>query len=261
MILNKIVEATKVRIEKKKREISLKDIKELALKVKNNQISFKDSLNKKDIAFICEVKKASPSKGIISDNFDYIQISKEYEEAGANAISVLTEPDFFKGSVEYLKVIRKEVNIPILQKDFIIDEYQIYEARVIGANAILLICSILNIETIRKYISIADRLGLDCLVEAHNEEEINMALSSGARIIGVNNRNLKTFDVDINNSINFRKLVPKDILFVSESGIKTSNDINNLRKNGVNAVLIGETLMKSNDKKKELNLLRGKINE
>lgn len=261
MILNKIVEATKIRIEKKKRERSLNDIKELALKVKNNQISFKDFLNKKDIAFICEVKKASPSKGIISDNFDYIQISKQYEEAGANAISVLTEPDFFKGSIEYLKAIRKEVNIPILQKDFIIDQYQIYEAKLIGANAILLICSILNIETIRKYISIADSLGLDCLVEAHNEEEINMALSSGARIIGVNNRNLKTFDIDINNSINLRKLVPKDILFVSESGIKTSNDINNLRKNGVNAVLIGETLMKSNDKKKELNLLRGKINE
>lgn len=257
MILDKIVAATIIRIEKAKKNISLNEMTMLAKK-SESPFAFENALKQKDISFICEVKKASPSKGIIANDFPYIKIVKEYEKAGAAAISVLTEPDFFMGSVDYLKDIKQNVTIPVLQKDFIIDEYQIYEASAIGANAILLICAILSIAKVKKFIKIADSLGLSCLVEVHDEQEVKKAIEAGSRVIGVNNRNLKTFEVDINNSINLRGLVPKSIIFVSESGIKTANDINALREIGTNAVLIGETFMRSNHIKAELDILRGK---
>jgi len=257
MILDEIVDATIIRIEKAKKNISLNEMIMLAEK-SEPPFAFENALKQKDISFICEVKKASPSKGIIANDFPYIKIAKEYEKAGAAAISVLTEPDFFMGSVDYLKDIKQNTTIPVLQKDFIIDEYQIYEASIIGANAILLICAILSIDKVKKFIKIADSLGLSCLVEAHNDQEVKKAIEADARVIGVNNRNLKTFEVNINNSINLRGLVPKSIIFVSESGIKTTNDINALREIGTNAVLIGETFMRSNHIKEELDILRGK---
>ena len=257
MILDQIVEAAIVRIGKARKNISLN--KMMTLTKKNSRsFTFENALKQKDISFICEVKKASPSKGIISDDFPYLKIAKEYEKAGAAAISVLTEPQFFMGSIEYLKEIKQNTAIPVLQKDFIIEEYQIYEASVIGADAILLICAILSKDKVKKFIEIADSLGLSCLVEAHNDQEVKKAIEAGARIIGVNNRDLKTFEVDINNSINLRKLVPENIIFVSESGIKTIQDINTLREIGADAVLIGETFMKSNHIKADLDILRGK---
>ena len=247
MILDEIVEKTKVRLEQKKKEKPFDLVKKEALSIVEQQFYFEKVLKSKEISFICEVKKASPSKGIIAD----------YEKSGANAISVLTEPYFFKGEDKFLKEIASEVKIPVLRKDFVIDEYMIYEAKILGASAVLLICSILNEDTLKKYIKIAASLGLSALVEAHDEDEIKMALRARARIIGVNNRNLKDFTVNINNSINLRKLVPEDIIFIAESGIKTSEDIEKLRKANVNAVLIGETLMRSKDKKTALEYLRG----
>lgn len=241
--------------DKSKSKFEIND--KLEKTIENNDFYFEKVLKSKEISFICEVKKASPSKGIIAEEFPYLEIAKEYEKSGANAISVLTEPYFFKGEDKFLKEIASEVNIPVLRKDFVIDEYMIYEAKTLGASAVLLICSILNEKTLKKYIKISDSLGLSALVEAHNENEIKMALRAGARIIGVNNRNLKDFTVNINNSINLRKLVPADIIFIAESGIKTSEDIKELRKAHVNAVLVGETLMRSEDKRKALEDLRG----
>lgn len=241
MILDEIVEKTKIRLEQKKREKPFNLVKKEALSIVEQQFYFEKVLKSKEISFICEVKKASPSKGVIAEEFPYLEIAKDYEKSGANAISVLTEPYFFKGEDKFLKEIVSEVKIPVLRKDFVIDEYMIYEAKILGASAVLLICSILNEDTLKKYIKIADILGLSALVEAHDEDEIKMALRAGARIIGVNNRNLKYFTVNINNSINLRKLVPENIIFIAESGIKTSEDIEELRKANVNAVLIGET--------------------
>lgn len=256
-VLDKIVEKTKIRVENLKKENKEVFYKELAVSINSEGFKFEKALGKKDISFICEIKKASPSKGIIAENFPYIPIAKEYESAGADAISVLTEPDFFLGSLDYLKEISSTVNTPLLRKDFIIDETQIYEAKCFGADAILLICSILDEEKLKKYIKIADSLGLSCLVEAHDEEEIKKAVQANARIIGVNNRNLKTFEVDINNSLKLRRFVPSDILFVSESGIKNRSQIEELVNNNVNAVLIGETFMRSKNKKRELDVLKG----
>ncbi len=257
MILDNIVEYTKIRLEILKAHNSLDALKAATKKFQTYiPYTFENALKTKDIAFICEVKKASPSKGIISEHFPYLQIAKEYEKAGASAISVLTEPHFFMGSNEYLREIKKVVNIPVLRKDFVIDPYQIYEAQLIGADAILLICSLLDTQQLKEYIKIADSLGLSSLVEAHDEVEINSALEAGARVIGVNNRNLKTFEVDIRTSIKLRELVPTDKVFVSESGIKTNEDISELRRNGTNAVLIGETLMKSGNISAELERLR-----
>ncbi len=259
MILDKIAAAAKVRIKNDKNQISLENMKQMAENLnKNTDFPFEAAVKEGDISFICEVKKASPSRGIIAEDFPYVEIAKDYEAAGAACISVLTEPDFFKGSNQYLTEIKKQVNIPVLRKDFIFDPYQIYQAKVIGADCILLICSLLEKETIRSYISLCDFLGLSALVEAHDEEEIKSAVYAGARMIGVNNRNLKTFEVDIRNSERLRKLVPDHILFVAESGIKTSKDIKLLRKAKVNAVLIGETLMRSTNKKQALNELRVK---
>ena len=211
----------------------------------------------KEISFICEVKKASPSKGVIAEDFPYLEIAREYERAGAAAISCLTEPEYFLGRDRYLEEIAGKVRIPVLRKDFTVDAYQIYEAKVLGASAILLICSILSDEQLREYIRIADGLGLSALVEAHDEQEIRRALSCGARILGVNNRNLKDFTVNVENSLNLRKHVPEEIIFVAESGIRTAEDIEGLRQGNVQAVLIGETLMRCEDKKAMLAELRG----
>lgn len=221
--------------------------------------SFEKALRKKDIAFICECKKASPSKGLISPDFPYLQIAKDYEAAGADCISVLTEPKWFLGSDNYLREISQNVTLPCLRKDFTVDGYMIYEARLLGASAVLLIAAILTDEQLKDYIGICDELGLSALVEAHNEAEVYRSLSAGARIIGVNNRNLKDFSVDTDNSLRLRSLIPRDVLFVSESGVKTAGDVQRLREAGADAVLIGETLMKSPDKKEKLNELRGMI--
>lgn len=258
-ILDRIVEKTKIRVEQLR--IKDREIKEAAKTVKGEPFLFENALRKESMCFICEVKKASPSKGIIAEDFPYIKIAQEYEEAGADAISVLTEPDFFLGSTNYLKEITKEVKIPVLRKDFIIDELQIYESKIIGASAILLICSVLDEITLSKFIKIAERLGLNALVEAHNEQEIKKALKANAKIIGVNNRDLKTFNIDIKNSMKLRKFVPDDVVFVSESGIKSYEQIKELQENKVNAVLIGETFMRSNNKTRELNILKGKTYE
>lgn len=257
-ILDTLAECTKKRVAECKKNISLEDMKSKALSLPKSNFEFEKALKKfDDIAFICEVKKASPSKGEIAKDFPYLDIAKEYQEVGADCISVLTEPDYFKGDIKYLKEINEVVNIPTIRKDFTIDEYMIYEAHTVGAKAVLLICSLLDTNTIKKYISICDTLGLTALVEAHDSNEVKSALDSGARVIGVNNRNLKTFEVDINNSIDLRKQVPNDIIFVAESGIKTPQDISKLRENNVNAVLIGETFMRSPNKKECLNHLKG----
>lgn len=262
MILDKIVAETRIRIEELKAVKSYAAVKQEALAaLVNSPFSFENALKTDDMSFICEVKKASPSKGIISEHFPYLEVAREYERAGAAAISVLTEPAFFLGSDVYLKEIKQEVKLPVLRKDFTIDPYQIYEAKLLGADAVLLICAILDTGTIREYIKTADLLGLSCLVEAHDEKELSSALEAGARLIGVNNRNLKTFEVDLNNSVRLRKLVPEDRIFVSESGIKTPGDISLLGKNGTNAVLIGETLMKSGNISEELKQLKAGIHQ
>ena len=259
MILDEIVVKTKERVSKLKEAKSFDKLKaEIDLMPVTKKFPFEKALKKEDIAFICEVKKASPSKGVISNNFKYLEIAKEYESAGADAISVLTEPDFFLGDNKYLKEIVNNVKLPVLRKDFIIDEYQVYEAKLIGASAILLICSILDAETLKYFMSVAEKLGLSVLTETHDEKEVKSALEAGAKIIGVNNRNLKTFEVDINNSVKLREMIPENIIFVSESGIKSAQDITLLKSIKANAVLIGETLMTSDDKKKQLKILRGK---
>lgn len=251
-ILDKLASHAKERVNLAKQSLSLQDIKKRAFSLPKGNFEFEKALKNADFAFICECKKASPSKGIIAEDFDYLSIAKEYEKAGANCISVLTEPKWFLGSDNYLKEITKNVSIPCIRKDFTVDEYMIYEAKILGAKAILLICSILSGEQIKNYIKICDDLGLSALVEAHNEDEIKTAINSGARIIGVNNRNLKDFTVDTKNSENLRKLVPKDIIFIAESGITNAQDIKNLKNNNVNGVLIGETLMKAQNKQQKL---------
>lgn len=258
MILDKIAKKTRQRVTMEKERISEEQMRELALGMALREgRPLERAFQKEEMAFICEVKKASPSKGVIAEDFPYLDIAKEYEQAGASAISVLTEPYFFQGKDPYLTEIAGQVSIPVLRKDFILEPYQIYQARVIGASAVLLICSLLDKSSLKKFVAIARRLGLSPLVEAHTEEEIAMALESGTEIIGVNNRDLKTFQVDITTSGRLRKLVPKELFFVSESGIRTAEDIRRLRTDGVNAVLIGETLMRSPDKKAMLDLLRG----
>jgi len=222
---------------------------------KKSDFPFERALKGKGVSFICEVKKASPSKGIIAEHFPYLQIAKEYEAAGAAAISVLTEPEFFKGKSEYLQSIAKEVKIPVLRKDFIIDEFQIYEAKFLGASAVLLICAILDNEKLKNYIELAHSIGLSALVEAHNETEVENALNAGAKIIGINNRDLKTFNVDLKTTERLCKLIPGDIIKVSESGIKTPEDMRFLNTCGVDAVLIGESFMLTQNKKEHLERL------
>lgn len=251
-ILNTIAENTRQRYEKIIAEKPLEKIKSQALVMPKGDFEFERALKGDTLSFICEIKKASPSKGIIAEDFPYLEIAKEYENAGASCISCLTEPKWFLGSDKYLKEVAEAVSIPVIRKDFTVNEYQIYEAKILGAKAVLLICAILDTDTIKKYIEIADSLGISALVEAHNEAEVKSALTAGARIIGVNNRNLKDFSVDVNNSAKYRKMIPDDIVFVSESGIKTHEDVQVLFENGTNAVLIGETLMRSSDKKQKI---------
>ncbi|WP_230397678.1 indole-3-glycerol phosphate synthase TrpC [Novisyntrophococcus fermenticellae] len=258
-ILQEIAIRTKERIAEQKKLQPFEEVIELARSASCGGFLFEEALKSKDMAFICEIKKASPSKGIIAEDFPYLDIAKEYEAAGASAISVLTEPYYFKGNGSYLREIADIVSIPLLRKDFTVDSYMIYEAKVLGASAVLLICSILDKDTLAEYIDIAHSLGLSALVETHSEEEILMALNAGARIIGVNNRNLKTFEVDITLSERLRKMIPHDKLFVSESGIKSPEDVAALRKIGADAALIGETIMRSNDKKAEIIRLRGDV--
>jgi indole-3-glycerol phosphate synthase len=267
MILDELVSATKARVGKAKFSNPPGVIKAEALKMRGEELKaksanasalpFEAALSKAGLNFICEIKKASPSKGIISRDFKYKEIALEYEKAGAAAISVLTEPDFFLGKNEYLSEIKKEAKIPVLRKDFIIDEFQIYEAKIIGADAILLICAILSFDDLKRFMSAAESIGLSCHVEIHNEKEAETALKADAKIIGVNNRDLTTFQVDLQNGIRLRRLIPQDKIFVSESGIKTKEDIDSLKANKVNAVLIGEELMKSGDVKEKLRQLNG----
>ncbi len=258
MILDKIIEATKIRVAQEKQVESPETVKAAALALPSDTgFPFEAALRQQDFNFICEVKKASPSKGIIAEHFPYLDIAKEYEVAGAAAISVLTEPDFFKGDKKYLQEIASTVKIPVLRKDFIIDEYQIYQAKVWGASAILLICACLDVPTLTKFRELADSLGLSSLVEAHDEKEVQMAIDCGARIIGVNNRNLKDFTVDVQNSVRLRNLVQDDVIFVSESGLETPEDIQVLRDNNIGVALMGETFMRSPNKVEKLAYLYG----
>ncbi len=256
-ILKQLAEVAKERTEKAKESIPLAEMKRLALALPKGNFPFEAAIRKPGISFICECKKASPSKGVIDPVFPYLEIAKAYESAGADCISVLTEPKWFLGSNQYLKEIAGSVSTPCIRKDFTVDEYMIYEAKVLGASAVLLICSILEEAQIKDYIHICDTLGLSALVEAHDAQEVAMALRAGAKIIGVNNRNLKDFSVDSDNSRKLRALIPRDVLFVSESGVSSAQDVAKLREIGADAVLIGETLMRAKDKKVKLQELRG----
>ncbi|WP_455057661.1 indole-3-glycerol phosphate synthase TrpC [Jutongia sp.] len=248
-ILNEIAAKTRERVKEQKRIRPLEQLMDEAQEMNSDTgYPFEKAIGKDGLSFICEVKKASPSKGVIAQDFPYVEIAKDYEEGGASAISVLTEPYWFQGSDQYLREIRQAVSLPIIRKDFVVDEYMIYEAKLMGADAVLLICAILNDEELKKFFQIADSLGLTALVEAHDQEEVDRALKAGARLIGVNNRDLHTFTVDINNSIRYRQSVPDNVLFVSESGIRTKEDIRQLMDNNVNGVLIGETMMRAQDR-------------
>lgn len=258
-ILDRLAEYARERTEQAKMKIPLEEIKRQALSLPKGSFAFENALKKTGISFICECKKASPSKGLIVPDFPYLQIAKEYEVAGADCISVLTEPKWFLGSDEYLKEIACAVSIPCLRKDFTVDEYMLYEAKVLGASAVLLMASILSENQIKEYIGICDELGLSALVETHDKAEVSSSIKAGARIIGVNNRNLKDFSVDTDNSRRLRELIPRDVLFVSESGVSTSDDVAKLREIGADAVLIGETLMRAPNKKAKLDELRGGV--
>lgn len=258
MILQEIAQKTKERIEAEKVRIPLAQLRARAKEAAAaTGFPFEKALRKPGISFICEAKKASPSKGVIAEDFPYVEIAREYERAGADALSVLTEPYYFQGQDCFLEQIRQAVSLPLLRKDFTVDEYMLYQAKLMGADAVLLICAILSPLQLEEYHGIARELGLSALVEAHDEREIDMALTAGAGIIGVNNRNLKDFTVDVGNSVRLRKSVPPEILFVSESGMKTREDIHRLEENGVDAVLIGESFMRSGDKAGLLRQLRG----
>ena len=248
-ILDELASSARYRVSEAKKHTSLADLRREAEMLPKASFEFENALKKPGLSFICECKKASPSKGIIARDFPYLDIAKEYEEAGADCISVLTEPKWFLGADSYLKEITQAVNVPCIRKDFTVDEYMIYEAKLMGAKAVLLICSILDKGQLREYIDICDALGLSALVEAHDEKEIEIALDSSARVIGVNNRNLKDFKVDTSNSRNLRNLVPNDRVFVSESGISSLEDIREIKSFGADAVLVGEVLMRAEDKK------------
>lgn len=262
-ILNEIAARTKERIAEEKFKFPLRELisqqnSDLA-KHAEEKISFLEALKKPGMSYICEVKKASPSKGLIAPDFPYLDIAKEYEQAGASAISCLTEPFYFQGADRSLQEISQAVNIPVLRKDFTVDEYMLYQAKAFGASAVLLICAILDNSQLKAFGELAQELGLDALVEAHDQWEVDRALNLGAKIVGVNNRNLHDFTVDMGNSIRLRNMAPADTVFVSESGIKTAEDIRILYENKVDAVLIGETLMRSPDKKAALGALNAGI--
>lgn len=258
-ILSQLAEYATERTETAKKSIPTQEIRRLSFQMPKGAFEFENALKTDDISFICECKKASPSEGLIASDFPYVEIAKDYENAGAACVSVLTEPKWFLGSDKYLREISQSVSIPCLRKDFTVDEYMIYEAKLLGASAVLLICSILSSSQLSEYLSICDELGLSALVEAHDENEVSLAIEAGARIIGVNNRNLKDFSVDTENSRRLRNLIPENVLFVSESGVSNADDVNKLRSIGANAVLIGKALMLADDKKRKLNELRGII--
>ena len=256
-ILDEIAAYAKTRIEEAKKAVPIEVLREQAYALPKGDFAFEKALKKTDLSFICECKKASPSKGIIAEEFPYLQIAQEYEAAGADCISVLTEPKWFLGKNEYVKEITDCVKIPVIRKDFTVDEYMIYEAKMLGASAVLLIVAILSEEQLKKYLGICDELGLTALVETHDEEEVKTAVSIGARVIGVNNRNLKDFSVDTSLALRLREQIPKEAVYVSESGVKDAEDIRRIREAGADAVLIGETLMRAADKKQMLQTLRG----
>lgn len=269
-ILDEIAQATRLRVAEDKKRIPLEAYKELletgssaqaagaeSLARENGGQRFLNALRTPGMSFICEVKKASPSKGVIAEHFPYLEIAREYEAAGASCISCLTETQWFKGSNEVFTDIRKTVDTPMIRKDFVVDEYQLYQAKAMGADAALLICAITDDEHLLRYVDICEQLGLASLVETHDEDELHRAIAANAKIIGVNNRNLKDFTVDFGNSIRLRWLVPPEIAFVTESGVKTPEDIKLLADNGVDAVLIGETLMHADDKRAMLDTLKG----
>ncbi|WP_416181423.1 indole-3-glycerol phosphate synthase TrpC [Acidaminococcus timonensis] len=258
MILDTLADAARQRVADAKKQKSLPELQREAEALSKDRAGiFRKALSRPGLNFICEVKKASPSKGLIAPDFPYMDIARQYEAAGAAAISVLTEPTKFLGSDRYLAEIRQAVQTPLLRKDFTVDEYMVYQAKILGADAVLLIAALLSDSELREYRLAAESLGMDALVEAHDEEEVERALGSGARVLGVNNRNLKDFTVDIGNSLRLRPLVPKTIPFVAESGIRTRQQTAELEQAGVNGVLIGETLMRSPDMKAMLEQLRG----
>jgi indole-3-glycerol phosphate synthase len=255
-ILDEIAAKTRLRVARAKENVPLDLVRSKAIGICQARIGdtlpFEKALAAPGLSFICEVKKASPSKGIIAENFPYLEIAKEYEAAGASAISVLTEPEYFLGSDRYLQEIAAKTNIPVLRKDFIVDSYQIYEAKLLGAQAVLLIAALLDTKTLAAYVKIADELGLSALVEIHSEAEAEQALEAGARIIGINNRDLKTFKVDTGVTARLKKAIPAGIITVAESGIRSANDVREMKVIGVDAVLIGESLMRATDKKQFL---------
>lgn len=256
-ILERIAERTKLRVARYKERLPLSELKQQALSLPRGNFPFEVALRRSGLSFICECKKASPSKGLIAPEFPYLDIARAYEAAGADAISILTEPEFFLGDDKFLSEIAAQVSIPCLRKDFVVDDYMIYQAKVLGASAVLLICAILDDTQLKSFIATCDNLGLSALVEAHDEHEIKRAIDCGARIIGVNNRNLKDFSVDMDNAKRLRELVPREIIFVSESGVKSADDIKKIRELGADAVLIGEVLMRAADKTAKLAELRG----
>lgn len=262
-ILNEIAQRTKERIEEQKFKVPLRELvaqqNSESAKKAAEKTSFLEALKKPGMSYICEVKKASPSKGLIAADFPYLDIARDYEQAGASAISCLTEPFYFQGADRYLQEISQTVNIPVLRKDFTVDEYMIYQAKAFGASAVLLICAILDNSQLKAFGELAQDLGLDALVETHDEWEMDRALNLEAKIVGVNNRNLHDFTIDMGNSLRLRSMAPADTVFVSESGIKTAEDIRILYENRVDAVLIGESLMRSTDKKAALAKLNEKI--
>lgn len=257
-ILDEIAENTKRRVAEAKEKISLEEVKKKAYKLPKGDFKFEKTLAKPELSFILECKKASPSKGVIAENFPYLDIAKDYEKAGCDAISVLTEPKWFLGKNKYLQEIAREVSVPVLRKDFTVDEYMIYEAKILHASAVLLIVAILSEEQLKKYLNICNELGLSAIVEIHDETEAEIAIKAGARIIGVNNRNLKDFTVDMDNTRKLRDKIPENILLVSESGMKGAEDIKKVKSMGINAVLIGETLMRAENKKETLMKLKGR---
>ncbi|MDD3214779.1 MAG: indole-3-glycerol phosphate synthase TrpC [Eubacteriales bacterium] len=256
MILDELAAHAAVRVEQAKACVSPVEMKAEALRLPKGDFRFERALKREGMALICEVKKASPSKGVISGDFPYLDIARDYETAGADCLSCLTEPKWFLGSDDIFADIRAEVSLPMLRKDFTVDEYQLYEAKRMGADAALLICALLNTETIAKYLAVCDELGLSALVETHNEAEIRSAVSAGARVIGVNNRNLKDFTVDLSNAARLRSLIPPQTVFVAESGVGSPADVAALRKAGADAALIGEALMRAPDRRAMLRLFR-----
>ena len=256
MILDELAAHARERVAAAKARVPLEEIRAQAEALPRGDFRFEKALAGREAAFICEVKKASPSKGVIDPQFDYIGIAGQYEEAGADCISVLTEPKWFLGSDDIFRAVRLTVDVPMLRKDFTVDEYQIYEARVLGADAVLLICALLDTGTLREYLTICDRLGLSALVETHDEAEMQSAVAAGARLIGVNNRNLRDFSVDLGNAARLRAGAPEGTIFVAESGVSCPEDAAKLRQAGADAILMGEFLMRSLDKKRALQALR-----